>query len=250
MDRAPIIEKIGLIFARKEEEAGFERVMSESRNYMQVYDWMTRRRLGSVELIVTVSGSGAERASKTAQRLIDYGVTSLVCAGLAAGLDPNAQVGDVFIADTIISHPDSALPPLYSSPALLSLVPPDAQNYFSTRRCTLVTSEQPLTRTSSKADIYHATGAAVLDRESYAVARTCFTNDVPFLAVRGTSERADQTLPRHILKLLYLPDTLGRALFAVAKPSIWPALARFHRQSQYAAATLGDTLAMMLLRII
>ncbi|MCX6346199.1 MAG: hypothetical protein NT018_14200 [Armatimonadetes bacterium] len=242
--------KVGLLFALRQEESGFERVMTESRSNMRRDGWLTAWRIGGIELMTAVSGVGRKRCADAALKLIECGAESIICAGFAAALHPNARVGDIFAAERVILLSDTEQPVLKTSRALAYAVPPHGPNGSIIRHAWLITSDKIILNASDKARLFHATGASILDMESYAAARLCNELNIPFLAIRSVSDSALQDIPAQISDLLSFPDQFSKVMFAVSRPHLWLYLIRLRSQAKLAAANLGDTLATMVLRMI
>jgi len=245
-----ITDRIGILLALRQEEARFERVVAQARSYTRRQCGMGIRRLGNVEIAVGVSGVGRKLCQEAAERMIDCGVTSLICAGVSAGLDMHAHVGDVYVADTLCLLESPWEPWMRSSPQLMSIVPPTGPNGTRIRRCSAVTSDRIIISVEEKHHILRSTGAAILDMESYAAAEVCARRDIPFAAVRCVSDTATESLPKEIPALAALPDKTSRCLYTIIRPRLWPALARLNRNVGVASENLADTLGMMLLRLV
>lgn len=250
MPRTGITDRIGILFALHEEEARFRRVVAESRSSAHRQCGMQLWRIGGIEVAVGISGVGRKLAEEAAERMIDCGVTSLICAGVSAGLDLHAHVGDVFLADTICLLDSPRAPWMYSSPQVMALMPPVGPNGTRIRRCSAVTSDRIIISAAEKHHIYRSTGAAILDMETYSAAQVCAKRNVPFAALRCISDVASQNLPKEILTLTSLPDTFSRCLYTITRPRLWLPLSRLNRDVGIASENLADTLGMLLLRLV
>lgn len=245
-----ITDRIGILFALRQEEARFERIIADTTAYPRRQCGMLIRRLGNVEVAVGVSGVGRKLCEEAAERMIDCGVTSLICAGISAGLDLRARVGDVFIADTICLLDSPEEPWMRSNPRLMAIAPPVGPNGTRTKRCSAVTSDRIIVSAEEKHHILRSTGAAIVDMESYAAAEVCQRRNVPYVSVRAVSDIATENLPKEILTLVALPDVISRCLYTLARPRLWLPLARLRKNTGIACESLADTLGMVLLRLV
>lgn len=143
-------------------------------------------------LEIVCSGADAQRARAATRRLVAEGACALVSFGLAGGLAPHLQPGDLLLPDAVIL-PD--LRHLETDPAwrarlaaaLQSLGPYDAP---------VAGSDRLLTTLADKRLLFERTGAVAVDMESHAVAEVAAGARLPFLVVRAIGDRSDQAVPR------------------------------------------------------
>ena len=241
--------RVGIIFALPSEAQGLEQVLTQSYVKTHSRSNLTSWFVGKVELMIAVSGIGRERCAETTKSLIEDGAQWIISAGLAAGLHPQAKVGDILIANSILSYNfDSSL--IHCSSNLVSASPPSGTFGFPIRQGNVITVDKIVCSASEKQALYDSTGAAALDMESYAAALVCKQSCVPFAAVKSISDTSTQDLPSEISVLASIEGQINQALFAVMRPQIWISLSRLRRQSNTAAGNLGEVLAVMLLRLL
>jgi adenosylhomocysteine nucleosidase len=240
--------KIGVLFALPCEMSGLQRVLENShvpsRQRGSVITWLT----GQVDLLVLVSGVGPRRSPNAADALMWAGAECVLCAGLAAGLDPSAGVGDVVVANRVLSLDDTAEDVLCSRNVISSL-PPSGAFGFPIRLCDLVTVGHVVCGRDEKADINKRTGAAALDMESYSAGEACRRRGVPFAAIRAISDTANQGLPQAVGALATTDSALRRTGMVLTSPQSWLSLLRLRGQARIASANLGEVLATMLVRM-
>ncbi|MGH6912614.1 MAG: nucleoside phosphorylase [Geminicoccales bacterium] len=148
--------------------------------------------LHGLGLQVACSGADAQRARAAALRLVGEGARGLISFGLAGGLAPHLQPGDLLLPETVIL-PD--LRRLDTDPAwrarlaasLPSLDPHDAA---------IAGSDRLVATSAAKRALFEACGAVAVDMESYAVAEVAAKARLPFLVVRAIADRCDQAIPR------------------------------------------------------
>ena len=242
--------KLGIVFALREEEIGLERALAESRSVTYLKNGITAWQLGSLEVYAVISGIGGRKSAEATRMLIEDGAQWIVISGFAAALDPIANVGDVIVAEKIISqYKDERA--FYSDKSLLAAIPPsqtnpDARIYA----CTLVSVDTVVSTVQQKKEIFLSTNACALDMESYAAAEVCYENNIPFASVRAISDSASDSIPGSIISLLSTEGTLRRIIYIVSRPHIWHPILNLRKKANLAANNLSDVLSLMLLRLI
>lgn len=239
---------LGIVFALEMETRGLRRVLAHSKLLRTRDPRQSAWQVGSVRVVVEVSGMGRGRCAESVHRLIDHGTKWIVCAGYAAALDEKARVGDVVVADCV-GLCGSAGDRIQCSRSLRSAVPPSGTLGYTVWRSDMVTSDSMVLRASDKQGIYHRTGAAALDMEAYAAAEACDIRGVPFLVVKGVSDTADQDLPDEVEALAGPASLANRLGIIVSRPGLWPQLWRLRNNSLKAGDNLGDVIGTMLLRL-
>jgi adenosylhomocysteine nucleosidase len=187
-----------------------------------------RGTLGGRPVVLALCGIGKVAAATTTTVLIErFGVNHLLFTGVAGGLAPGIQVGDVVVANGFVQHDMDASPlfprheiPLYgrarfeADPALsewlanaVHVVLSEPQNLCSTadrdrfklhsaslHQGLLVSGDRFVSSISEAADLRSAIPEALaVDMESAAVAQVCHDFGVAFAAVRTVSDRADNS---------------------------------------------------------
>lgn len=236
------------MFALHDEERGLRNALAESRSCLRHLDGYDVWRIGGTEALVVVGGMGRKRCVQAVHELIRAGAQWIASAGFAGGLDPVAGVGDVIVANRILSYADPS-DVLESDPRLLPAVPPSGRFGFVIRHADLVTVDTVVCAAAEKAAIYRSTGAAAMDMESHAAAQECRRAGIPFIAVRSISDGADENLPEITPALTTAGNTLRRLALLCSDPGVWFQLARLRAQARTAGDNLGDVLALMLLRL-
>ena len=182
--------------------------------------------LQGCRVVLGLSRIGKVAAATTATTLIEaFGVTQVVFTGVAGGVGPGVQVGDVVVATEFVQHDMDASPlfpryqiPLYgrarfpcdaSLTALLLAaarsglararvdVDPQSWGASASLHAGLIASGDRFVSGAAEArDLHGALQAAGLaplavEMEGAAVAQVCFDYGLPFAAVRTISDRAD-----------------------------------------------------------
>jgi adenosylhomocysteine nucleosidase len=161
------------------------------------------------EVVVVLSRIGKVAATTTATILIErFNVKSLVFTGVAGGLHPNAQVGDVVVATEFLHHDMDASPlfprfevPLtgvsrFAADSALSEQLADAVSRALPKarlhRGLMVSGDRFVSTTDESLALQTALpDALAVEMEGAAIAQVCADFDVAFAAVRTISDRAD-----------------------------------------------------------
>jgi adenosylhomocysteine nucleosidase len=178
------------------------------------------------EVVAVLSRIGKVAAAITATLVIErFGATRIVFTGVAGGLAPGANVGDIVIADSFIQHDLDASPvfPKYELPLYgISRLPTDAGLRAALHAAALKLLAQPSAALGVEAlspvgasppavhvglvvsgDRFVSSGAEsralrlalpdalAVEMEGAAIAQVCYDFAVPFGAVRTISDRAD-----------------------------------------------------------
>lgn len=170
-------------------------------------------------VVLALSRIGKVAAATTATTLIEaFDVQRLVFTGVAGGIGPGVQVGDVVVAQEFVQHDMDASPlfpryqiPLYGrerfacdavlSEALLAATRSGLHGLAlpATVHHGLIASGDRFVSAADEARRLHAAlneaGHAPLavEMEGAAVAQVCHDYGIPFAAVRTISDRADDT---------------------------------------------------------
>ncbi len=154
-----------------------------------------RGRLGRLGLIVLPGGMGGEKAAAASRALLDRGVSALLCVGAAGALDDRLQVGDIVIAEWVVSAGDPASR-RSCDPAMADRakrIAAEREGESGTFAGGLAGAAEPATTPGEKARLRAATGALAVDLESAAAAEAA--GGVPFLAIRVITDDSRTTLP-------------------------------------------------------
>jgi nucleoside phosphorylase len=155
-----------------------------------------------------VAGAGGTAAARATRLLVDgHRPTVVVSAGFAGGLDRILARGSVV-------RPRRALSGVGGPPFELEVGP------WKTDDVGIVSVDRVVTTAAAKRDLAAATGAAVVDMETYAVAAATRDAGLPCAGIRVVSDDATQDLPKEIAALVQ-PQSgmrrLGAALGAIGR---------------------------------
>jgi adenosylhomocysteine nucleosidase len=245
---------------------------------------MRRRRasLGDRDVWLAATGMGARNAAAAAAAMLDDDPRPdlVIIAGVAGALDPTLQVGDVVVADSLITDADLLIPPLV--PAIRNpqsaIRNPYTGPLLSLDRVLITPEEKAAAFNSPPPNTQHPTppemrgldsplppspaslraageggpgglGPLAVEMESAAVAREAARRSIPWSAVRAISDTAADSLP---LDFNRLRDHTGGlpvsrvALAALTHPAAIPGLIRLGKNTTFAAERLAEYLCTWL----
>lgn len=119
-------------------------------------------------------------------------VRGVISFGVAGGLDPELESGDVVVATEVMAGPQSWLAGSALSDELIDGAGLAGQRIVRGR---LVGVEQVVPAQSAKAALRRETGAAAVDMESHIAADYATAASLPFAALRVISDPATRALP-------------------------------------------------------
>ncbi len=170
-------------------------------------------RLGSLETrrVATVtSGAGAQHAARATEAVLDgHKPQWIISAGLAGGLRPGLQRGDIVMGDRIANTEGRQLQ------IDLSVDPHELQRHPGVHVGRLLSTDRTISAPEEKAALGEAHDALAVDMETFAVVETCHRRHVRCLAVRIVYDPVEERLPRDVEKLLAQP-TMATRLGAAA----------------------------------
>jgi adenosylhomocysteine nucleosidase len=160
--------------------------------------------VGDVEIVATMTGIGTRAATEASERLLSsMPVDHVVVVGIAGGVGPSVEIGDVIVPAAVI---DGYTAKEYH-PSPFGDMAPGGKVW---------TSDELLTEIDVVARLVEQ-GVVALDMETAAVAAVCEEHHCPWSVFRGISDRAGDEL-------------VDQAVFGLARPdgsANIPALARY-----------------------
>lgn len=210
-----------ILSALAEEQQGLLDLLQRPQRVRRAGREFWQGELHGTPVVLALSRIGKVAAATTATTLIEaFGAQRLVFTGVAGGLAPGVQVGDVVVAQEFVQHDMDASPlfPRYQIPlydrerfacdAALAGLLHDATHAGLQRLALpqkvsvhqgLIASGDRFVCAAAEARRLHAAltdaGHAPLavEMEGAAVAQVCHDYGIPFAAVRTISDRADDT---------------------------------------------------------
>ena len=166
-----------------------------------------------------VAGAGGEAAGRATRLLIDgHRPRVIVSAGFAGGLDPALARGSVVYPRRSINHRGG--PPIAVAAAgqgsAAAAAGSAAGSATSHGDLTIVSVDTVVTTAAAKRDLAAATGASLVDMETYAVATAAHAAGLPCVSIRVISDDASQDLPKEIAALVQPQSGMRRLGAALA----------------------------------
>jgi adenosylhomocysteine nucleosidase len=198
--------------------------------------------IGGAEVGVVLTGVGTRQARmgfpKTAWG--ESGSVELcISSGLAGGLKPEYQIGQVLAAKSVVSEfprTDSDKTGLESSASLVSF----AAQCGATVVDRFYTAEHVVAKAEEKRHL--GLTADAVEMESFEILRAAGEEGVPAVAIRSISDSADQDLPLDMSGIfteegqVSIPRVLGQVAL---HPGAVPGLVKLGKQSKIAAESLA-----------
>jgi len=204
----------------------------------------TRGTLGGREVVLAVAGDGAARAERSLEALLDAVPCSAVLGvGVAGGLTDDLPVGSLVVASSVVSGDGVEQLP---EPGCVA-----AAKRHGARPARVVCADGLAGTAVDKARLREQAGdgAAVVDLESAAWARSASQRGLPWSVLRVVSDAWDEDLPGFLLRA-QRPDgsvARGRVAFgAIAVPTRIPTLVRLAARVRRASSRLADGAAAIM----
>lgn len=216
------MKRLAILSALAEEQAGLVELLQHPRSAVHAGRQFWLGELGAVPVVLALSRIGKVAAATTAAALIErFGAEAILFTGVAGGVGPGVQVGDVVVGTGYVQHDMDASPlfaryqiPLTShtvlaaDPALAGAL---VQACSSALQGLQHAGRTPVlhqgliasgdrfvngleeTRRIVQDLRSHGHEPLAVEMEGAAVAQVCLDYGVPFAAVRTISDRADDS---------------------------------------------------------
>jgi hopanoid-associated phosphorylase len=191
------------------------------------------RIVGTADVVAVAGGGDGDGLAQKLDAL--HGdIRGVISIGLAGALSPHLKVGEVVIADDVMTGLERWQCHEGWRVRLMSRIPTAHQGQ-------IFGSDVIIDQADTKAGLHDTTGALAVDMESQIAARFAAKRNLPLAALRVISDDAGHVLPPAALVAMK-PDgriALGRVLWSLVKrPLQVPALVRTARMSNRAFAEL------------
>lgn len=200
-------EKIGIIGAMAIETEGLIAEMTDTKSTALSGVTFTEGVLCGRDVVVATSGVGKVFAAICAEAMIlRFGVTALLNTGVAGGLSPMLEVGDVVLADEVVQH-DMNTTALGDPQGLLSglnivKIPADKRLLKALCSATAALDYNAMVGTVASGDLFvekrktkdglvRDFDALACEMEGAAIGHVAFVNGVPFAVLRTISDGGD-----------------------------------------------------------
>lgn len=171
--------------------------------------------IGNNDIILAKSGVGKVCAAINTQFIIDkFAPDYIINTGVAGGIAPELEVGDIVIATSLVQHDfdatalgyvkgyactggDNQKPTyFYTDEKLISAFEKAVSKIHTTSKIhkgVIATGDMFIGTPEKKAELKALFNASAAEMESSAIAQTANSNDVPCLIIRAISDLADCT---------------------------------------------------------
>lgn len=184
--------------------------------------------------VIAVAGGGDSDGLAAKLKALHGDIRGVISIGLAGALSPHLKVGDVVIADQIITGAENWDCHEGWRVRLMSRLASAHQGH-------IFGSDMIIEKAETKSGLHAATGALAVDMESQVASRFAASRNLPLAALRVISDDATHILPPAALVAMK-PDggiAIGRVLGSLLRrPQQVPALIRTARSSNRAFAEL------------
>ena len=207
MQNEKITGRIGIIGAMQVEIDGLVAAMTETETHTVSGVKFTTGKLCGKDVVVCVCGVGKVFAAIAAEAMIlKFGVSALLNTGVAGGLLPELEVGDVVLADHVVQHDmnTTALGDAYGLISGLNIVEIPADRHLLKALCEAVaeleingvvghvaSGDLFVASEKTKQTIIDRFDAAACEMEGAAIGHVAFVNGVPFAVLRAISDGGD-----------------------------------------------------------
>ena len=186
--------------------------------------------------MIAVTGGDPLRAETAAREFATAGAAGLISFGIAGGLDPALEPGDLILAEGVRLPDEDVISTQASWRTAF------AAATAGTTDGMIYGSDLAVSRTDDKARLFTDYGVRAVDMESHGVARAAREAGLPFLIVRAIADPADRTIPPAALAGLG-PDGEQRPfavmLAMLRNPAQVPALIQLARDAKTAIRRLA-----------
>lgn len=185
--------------------------------------------------VAVVVGGGSRPALEGRLHAVPLGsVGAVVSFGLAGGLAPDLNVGDLVVGTAAVTEQDSLPADAHVTESWTSRLDASGQPY---RLAHVAGVDRPVLEAQAKAALQNSSRAAVVDMESHVAAAFARARGLPFGILRVVSDGPRDTLPA-VVGAAMNPDgsiSLGRIIAGLARnPSQLPSLLRTGRHANVA----------------
>lgn len=166
---------------------------------------------GEKEIVLVRCGIGKVNAAVCTQVLVDiFHAEYIINTGVAGGLYPELNIGDIVISSDTVEHdmdasavgnPRGEIPRMKKTyfeadQKLIEAAQKAAEKLKGAGKVyvgRVASGDQFVCSMKVKEDIYSTFTAYCAEMEGAAIAHTCFLNQVPFVIIRAISDKADQS---------------------------------------------------------
>lgn len=198
--------KIGIIVAEPEEQEAIESIMQinkQQKIFEQIFIEGTN---SDKQIILVKSGVGKVNAARTTQLLIDkYKPDYIINTGVAGGIDPDLQIGDIVIAESLVQHDFDITAFGHEKGYITKIgnkictdenfmqileksITKQKESTYKIKKGIIASGDIFCTEVSMKNKIYNKFNAQCVEMEGAAVAQVCYLCNIPFIVIRSISD--------------------------------------------------------------
>ncbi len=202
-----IATRIGIIGAMSVETEGLIAEMTDKKTHTVSGVIYTEGKLCGRDVVVATCGVGKVFAAICAEAMIlRFGVTALLNTGVAGGLSPMLEVGDVVVADEVVQH-DMNTTALGDPRGLLSglnVIKIKTDEHLTKALCeataaldyngivgTVASGDLFVAKQKTKDKLVAEFDAVACEMEGAAIGHVAFVNNIPFAVLRAISDGGD-----------------------------------------------------------
>ena len=206
-NNAKITSRIGIIGAMSVETEGLIAEMTDKKTHTVSGVIYTEGKLCGRDVVVATCGVGKVFAAICAEAMIlSFGVSALLNTGVAGGLSPMLEVGDVVVADEVVQH-DMNTTALGDPQGLLSginVVKIKTDEHLLKALCeataaldyngivgTVASGDLFVAKEKTKARLVADFDAVACEMEGAAIGHVAYVNQIPFAVLRAISDGGD-----------------------------------------------------------
>ncbi|MEF3354874.1 5'-methylthioadenosine/adenosylhomocysteine nucleosidase [Paenibacillus sp. GYB006] len=198
---------IGLIGAMKEEIELLLTGMENVKQHTYAGIHYAEGDIYGQHVVVCKSGVGKVNAAITTQMLIEkFNISKVIFTGVAGAVHPELEIGDIVVSTACIQHDMDVTPLGFKRGEIpyqeVSAFPADSELIrLAEKACELLSvplrkgivlsGDQFIASKETVRGLYEEFDGACVEMEGAAVAQVCYMNDVPFVVLRGMSDKAD-----------------------------------------------------------
>ena len=147
-------------------------------------------------VISVISNGSASQLRTLLQQYDSTKVRGVISFGIAGGLDPSLNPGDIVLATKVVSGSQS-----WSTSSQLTSVIHGmlVKGSVTFHQGIVAGSDTDLTSVSDKASLYASSGAELVDNESQVAAAFAAAQGLPFAAIRTVADPSNLTLPSSVV---------------------------------------------------
>ncbi len=199
------------------------------------------------DLLLAKTGVGPDNAEAAARHLFEETpITAALSLGVAGGLSPQLQTGDLIVGDRAILRRGSGLESFPCDSGLQEAAITVIRRWNSRYCLGPILTVDRIVRTAEEKRLLAAeSGAVALDMESAAIASAALAYSVPFLAIRGVLDPVHEDLAIDFDQFLDIEGepSLPRLMrYLLMHPFTLPHLVRLGIRTKSVCARLGRLL--------